>query len=321
MYEKSTNITYIVNTICSKTGMSFQDTFIEFLDIVCEYKGLCLDRVQPTNGDFGNDGWIPEKNIFFALSSPNDKKISQISEINKKLFNDLDDLCDNVFIKNKWDGKISKIYFIVNTHDQNMPADSDRLLNKTKEIIYKKYDKNFEIHILVAKDIKKWLLDQDKELIDKIANNFSITAYQDEDYSIPNIMNFISEYVKYIATDSVEVQGTNLHKIKTLEKIKINKLERIESRIEQLVLASQKVDKYLEYINSNGMSLDDYNKIKAYIIGKYIEFASSEKYSSTELYFKLMDSLVCNATNNANITILEAVVVGIFIRCDIFRKD
>lgn len=99
------------------------------------WKGIGFWKVQPSNGDAKNDGWISGKNIYFASYSPNDANISQNNQIVKKLNDDLDGLCNQVYNNQRWGKEIQEFYLIVNTHDKDLPADPDRLKElKIKEI-------------------------------------------------------------------------------------------------------------------------------------------------------------------------------------------
>ena len=67
------------------------------------------------------------------------------------------------------------------------------------------------------------------------------------------------------------------------------------------------------------MDLDKYNKLKDYIINEYKLL--EPMYSGEELYGKLMDKLIYNSMLTSQVKILEAFVINIFIRCDIFKKE
>ena len=67
------------------------------------------------------------------------------------------------------------------------------------------------------------------------------------------------------------------------------------------------------------MDLDKYNKLKNYIINEYKLLETM--YSGEELYGKLMDKLIYNSMLTSQVKILEAFVINIFIRCDIFKKE
>lgn len=318
MYNKKLMILNIVNSIISTTEMNFQRNFTVFLDIVCSYKNIKFEKVQPSNGDAKNDGWIPQKKIYFAMFSPSDSKISQIKEINEKLNSDLDGLCHHVYVNQKWGKDIKEFYFIVNTHDKDLPADPNRLLDNTIEEIKNKYNVNFKVEVLAAKEIKKYLVDCEYSLIENISNNLDIYTLYNE-FSVLEIMDFIDDYIKVLATKKIDLKKTSYNRLLIEDKIELNNLGDRKKRILNLIDASDKIDKYLEFVNSEGMDFSKYEKVKNYIIQKYIEL--KDQYFNKDLYDKLIDDLIYDTMPDSQAIILEAIVVNIFIKCDIFRKE
>lgn len=318
MYGKKLKIAHIMNAINSCTEMNFQKRIMVLVDIICDEKGLKLEKIEPSNGDAKNDGWICEKNIYFASYSPNDVNISQNNQIVKKLDNDLRGLCEQVYNKERWGKKIKEFYLIVNTHDKDLPADPDRLRELKIKEIKKEYDVEFKVDIITPNKIKKYLLNQKDEVIDKIADNLDIETIIN-DFSVVDVLNFIDDYCSYLASTEVEKPNINNLKITTIRKIEINKLNNIKEHILSLIVASDKIDQYVSYILREGMELDKYNKLKNYIINEYK--ALECKFSGEELYGKLLDKLIYNSMITSQVKILEAFVVNIFIRCDIFKKE
>ncbi len=93
----------------------------------------------------------------------------------------------------------------------------------------------------------------------------------------------------------------------------------MKEHILSLIVASDKIDQYVSYILSEGMKLDNYNKLKDYIINEYKLL--EDNFSGEELYGKLLDKLIYSSMLTSQVQILEAFVVNIFIRCDIFKKE
>lgn len=58
MYGKKLKIAHIMNAINSCTEMNFQKRIMVLVDIICDEKGLKLEKIEPSNGDAKNDGWI-----------------------------------------------------------------------------------------------------------------------------------------------------------------------------------------------------------------------------------------------------------------------
>lgn len=227
-------------------------------------------------------------------------------------------LCEQVYNKERWGKEIKEFYLIVNTHDKDLPADPDRLRELKIKEIKKEYDVEFKVDIITPNKIKKYLLNQKDEVIDKIADNLDIETIIN-DFSVVDVLNFIDDYCSYLASTEVEKPNINNLKITTIRKIEINKLNNIKEHILSLIVASDKIDQYVSYILREGMELDKYNKLKNYIINEYK--ALECKFSGEELYGKLLDKLIYNSMITSQVKILEAFVVNIFIRCDIFKKE
>lgn len=319
MYEKRIKIDIIMNSISSCTEMNFQDRMCNVLDIVYSGCGFKFEKVQPSNGDAKNDGWIVEKNIYFAMFSPNDSKISQNAQIVKKLEDDLDGLCNHVYNNGKWGKKINGFYLIVNTHDKDLPADPDRLReNKIKEI-KKKYGKEFKAEVISIKDIRKQFLDIDIQIIDRIMKYLEIDGANDE-FSTYDVAEFVNEYAGYLATKKIQIVDSDYKKISTDKKIKINNLDNLRERIYSLIDASGKIDAYVSYVLSEeALDISKYENVKNYIVSEYKDL--SKYYSGEELYCKLVEKIQYDNMNPLHIKILEPLIVNIFIRCDIFEKE
>lgn len=318
MYGKRVKIANIMNSINACTGMSFQKKVVELLEILCEQKNLRFEKVEPTNGDAKNDGWIEEKNIYFAMFSPSDANISQNNQIVKKLNDDLSGLCDQVFNRNRWGRDINEFYLIVNTHDKSLPADPDRLRTKKIEEIKGIFNKEFKAEIISANDIKRYLLDLTDEVINKISENLDVETIIGE-FSVVDVLSFVDEYTQYLVSNNIEQEDIDYLKIPTENKIEINQLTNKKEHILSLIGASDKIDKYVSFVLNEGKDLEKYNRLKNYIINKYREL--SYNYIGEELYEKLLDCLINDNMMSSHIHILEAFVVNIFVRCDIFEKE
>lgn len=318
MYGKKLKIGNIMNAINSCTEMNFQKRITILLDIICDEKGLKFEKVQPSNGDAKNDGWISEKNIYFASYSPNDANISQNNQIVSKLDKDLKGLCDQVYNKKRWGKEIKEFYLIVNTHDKDLPADPERLRELKIKEIKEIYDVKFKASIITTNEIKKYLLTEDDLIINKISDNLDIETIIN-DFSVIDVLNFIDDYCAYLSSTEIDKPNIDNLKITTIRKIEINQLTTIKDHILSLIVASDKIDQYVSYILREGMELDKYNKLKNYIINEYKKLESN--YFGEELYGKLLDNLIYNSMLTSQVQILEAFVVNIFIRCDIFKKE
>lgn len=319
MNNKKMIIANILNCILSSTEMNFQVKFTTMIEVICKYKyKVNFEKVQPSNGDGKNDGWIPEKNIFFALYSPSDSNISQIKQINAKLNSDLDGLCNNLFNKGYWNGELSVFYLIVNTHDKDKPADKEMILDKTIKEIKEKYKREFKVEVIMAKDIKDFLLDVELDILEKISDNLDIYNYV-TNFNIPDVFEFVDNYIEFLINEKIDISGEDYSRIKIEQKIELNDLSTKKEYILNLLEASDKIDKYLDFINSEGEDISKYIRIKNYIIIKYREL--EKKYDGIELYDNLLEQLIYDCMPPNHTIIIQAIVVNVFIKCDIFKKE
>ena len=312
-------IANIMNAINACTEMNFQKRIVILLDILCDESGFEFEKVQPSNGDAKNDGWIVDKNIYFACYSPNDANVAQNKQIVSKLDGDLDGLCMEVYEKNNWGQKIEEFYLIVNTHDKDLPADPDRLRDNKINEIKKKYNVDFKAKVITTQEIKKYLLTVDEMIIKKIADNMDIETLN-SDFSVPDIYEFVDGYFDYLASQEIKpFQNNNLERIKIENKIEINSLKNLKEHILNLIPKADKIEQYISFVVGLGESTEKYEKLKDYIIDKY---SGLEKdYNGEELYNKLIDELIYDTMKDSYANILETFVVYIFIRCDIFKKE
>ena len=215
---------------------------------------------------------------------------------------------------------IEKFYLIVNTLDKELPADPERIKDATIIKIKEKYNKEFDVEIIAAKNIARYLLECDVEILDKINLHFDIYNAE-HNFTIEDINDFIDDYVGYLVEQNNNNSlGTDYSRIKIEKKIEINKLDDLKSHILDKMDAVDNINKYLTMINSEGWSIDNYNKAKNYVISKYLELSKSLK--GTELYNTLLDELLCNDNLiGSKAKILESIVIDIFIKCDIFEKE
>lgn len=318
MGEKRILISNIMNCLLSTTESNFQNKMSTILYIICKKEfGFDFEKVHPTNGDGKNDGWIPQKNVFFAMYSPSDSKISQISQINAKLNSDLDGLCNNLYNEGMWNKELSEFYLLVNTHDQDLPADPKMLLNNTIESIRNKYNKSFKVKVLAAKDLKLSLFEFSLETIQLIAENLDVYSII-SDFNISDIFEFVDEYNTYLVITNIPKNETSYSRLTIERKIEFNDLSEKKEYILNLIEASDKIDSYLNFVNSEGIGNEKYINLKNYIVEKYNEL--KDKYSGKDLYTNLLDVLLYDGLPNAYVRILEAIIVNIFIKCDIFEK-
>ncbi len=318
MYLKKLTVSNIISVIFNSTEMRFQEKMVILIYTICKYNNIVFEAIQSSNGDAKNDGWIPSKKIFFAMYSPSDRVLSQLKQINKKLESDLDGLCDHVYNKGNWGGEIKKFFLIVNTHDKELPADPNGERNQIIADIKKKYDKDFEAKVITSREIIDYLLECDENLLDKLKT--SLDVYNVEySISISEIHDFMEEYVSYLANqDFNKTISTDFNRIDIEDKINLNDLQNIG--IENKLNSAEKVEKFLKTMNVEGWDNNNWLKTKNYIINKCNELC--KLYNGESLYNRLLDELLCDKKLiGSKSVILEAIVINIFIKCDIFSKE
>lgn len=319
MYSKRLAVSNIISAIFYSTEMHFQEKMVILLDTICKYNNIEFEPIQPSNGDAKNDGWIPSEKIFFAMYSPSDSALSQLNQINNKLKSDLDGLCDHVYIQGHWGGEIKKFYLIVNTHDKELPADPNRLKDATIKTIKEKYGKDFEAKVITSRNISNYLLECDESLLDKLKIVLDVYTVE-HDISIPEIHDFINEYVSYLVNRNLKANGTDFNRIDIEDKININSLQNVKDSIINRLDSVEKVEKFLKTMNTEGWDDNNWLKTKNYIINKYNKL--SDLYNGESLYNALLDELLCDENLiGPKSDVLEAIVINIFIKCDIFLKE
>lgn len=318
-YKKILIVKNIINSISSRTEMNFQKGIESILQCLCEDSRFLFEKIEPMNGDGKNDGWIPNRNIFFACFSPTDAKVAQNKQIINKLEDDLNGLCKNVYEKNMWGKSISKFYLIVNTHDKNLPPDPYmERENKIKEI-KAKFDKEFEVKIITTQDIRNYLLNEKMELLERMENYLEIDSFQEE-FSISDVYEFIDDYTAYLVKENVPIyECSDLKRSTTINKIKINRLEDKKDYILDLMPKAEKIEQYKSFVLENEGNTDKYDKIRDHIINTYNVL--KDKYSESELYNKILEKLKYKNMTETQCLILETIVVDIFTKCDIFEKE
>ena len=106
------------------------------------------------------------------------------------------------------------------------------------------------------------------------------------------------------------------------KKIEINNLENIKSRIENIFVKLYIVDEAVKILNEDITGEDSFLKVKNCIIETYNNL--SEKFSGIELYEKILievNKLLKNTPYCEEKNCVEMVVLYIFYKCDIFKKE
>lgn len=319
--KKIDYIKHIIDYTNGITGINYQNVVGDILKIFFEdYKKQKFKMPMHYGGDEKNDGWVESKGIFYQIYSPVVSRESLKSNIQKKFSEDLEGLLEKICIKNKWGGKIKKFIFLINTHDNNLPEDSDRFFSKKVEELEKKYNIEFKYEIEANKDYLYNLLydieDENIKILKKISDKLeifnSINVNTVTGKMIYDLIQNISENI--IESFSNENIKTDYNRISSKEKIKINNLSKKKEHIENIITKLDVVEQAIKLINQDINSENDFERIKDYIVNKYLNL--SKKYKGIELYEKIINELPVENSK----TIKEYIIVYIFDKCDIFEK-
>lgn len=320
--KKADYIKHIVDYTNGKTGINYQKVVGNILKIFFEdYRKQKYEMPRHYGGDEKNDGWVKNEAIFYQIFSPIGIKNSLKKDIQKKFSEDLEGLLKKICRENKWGGEIKEFIFLVNTHDEGLPEDSERFFDKKVKELEKEYGVKFDYKVEANKDYLYNLLydnieNEDIRILEKISNKLeifnSINVNTVNEKMIYDLIQNINENI--IESFSNENIKTDYNRISSKEKIKINNLSKKKEHIENIITKLDVVEQAIKLINQDINSENDFERIKDYIVNKYLNL--SKKYKGIELYEKIINEL---PVENAK-TIKEYIIVYIFDKCDIFEK-
>lgn len=311
----------ITNHLKGRTGNNFQNDMDIVLKGYYNHQNKTFEMPQAMRGDYKNDGWVLEDNIYFMMYSPIITKNSFYSDIQDKLESDLKGLLKNVYEENMWGREVKEAILLVNSKDNRLPPDN----NRAYETIVKKYKDQYNIDF-------KWKvtnLDYIETILEQIPSNildgimFRLNMARDVDYNEPNATDIIST-IGAISKNVIETYTNNLSsdykRISTPKKIRINNLDDIKDDIEQVISKLGVVDRAVKEMSQDMTHIEQFDCTKNYIINKYLE--NVDNYKGVELFTFIIDELSKLFPNEDNrINEIRYLVVYIFDKCDIFEKE
>lgn len=321
--KKKDYIKHIVDYTSGKTGINYQKIVGNILKIFFEdYKKQKYQMPRHYGGDEKNDGWVEEEAIFYQIFSPVDIRNSLKREIEKKFSEDLNGLLKKICRENKWGGKIKEFIFLVNTHDEGLPEDSEKFFDKKVKELEQEYGVKFDYKVEANKDYLYNLLydnieNEDIKILEKMSDKLEIF----NSINVNTVTGkMIFELIQNISKNMMESFHnenikTNYERISSEEKIKINNLISRKEHIENIIAKLDVVEQAIQLINQDISSENDFERIKDYIVNKYLNLM--KKYSGIELYEKMIDELPEKTYKIVN----EYLIVYIFDKCDIFEKE
>lgn len=313
----------IVNYLKGRTGNNFQNDMNIVLKKYYNQKNKTFEMPQAMRGDYKNDGWVIEDNIYFMMYSPIITKTTNsfYDDIQKKFRSDLKGLLANVYEEKMWGKEVKSAILLVNSKDNRLPPDNNRAYEEISNKYKEKYDIDFESKVVNLDYIEEVLEEIPSNVLDDIM--FKLNMARDVDYNEPNATDIIST-IGVISKNVIENYTNNLSsdykRISTPKKIKINNLDDIKDDIEQIISKLGVVDKVVKEMSQDMTHIEQFNCTKNYIINKYLE--NVDKYKGVELFNFIIEEISRLFPNEDNrINEVRYLVVYIFDKCDIFEKE
>lgn len=313
----------IVNYLKGRTGNNFQNDMNIVLKKYYDQKNKTFEMPQAMRGDYKNDGWIIEDNIYFMMYSPVITKASNsfYDDIQKKFKSDLKGLLINVYEKKMWGKEVKSAILLVNSKDNRLPPDNNRAYEEIAKEYKEKYDIDFESRVVNLDYIEEMLEEIPSNILDDIM--FKLNMARDVDYNEPNATDIIKT-IGVISKNVIENYTNNLSsdykRISTPKKIKINNLDDIKEDIEQIISKLGVVDNAVKEMSQDMTHIEQFNCTKNYIINKYSE--NVDKYKGVDLFNFIIEEISRLFPNEDNrINEIRYLVVYIFDKCDIFEKE
>lgn len=313
----------IVDYLKGRTGNNFQNDMNIVLKKYYDQKNKTFEMPQAMRGDYKNDGWVVEDNVYYMMYSPIITKASYsfYNDIQKKFNSDLKGLLENIYEKKMWGKEVEKAILLVNSKDNRLPPDNNRSYDKIAKKYKEKYNIDFESKVVNLDYIEDLLEGIKSNILDDIM--FRLNMARDVDYNEPNATDIIST-IGVISKNVIKNYTKNLssdyQRISTPKKIRINNLDDIKEDIEQIISKLGVVDNAVEEMSQDITHLEQFNCTKNYIINKYLE--NADNYKGVELFNFIIEEISMLFPNEDNrINEIQYLLVYIFDKCDIFEKE
>lgn len=281
------------NRILQADGQAFEDIFTTIMN----YSEPGFQKIKPWGniGDRKNDGYIPQKGIFFQVFAPEDIE-KKYPAVISKLKTDFNDLVE------QWK-PINEFYFVVNDKYKGINPDSAQTMTDIVKI-----NKLQNGGFITAKDIENRLFTLADDQIEVITGSIpDPSKIKIIDYSILN------EVITYImGIPLVKSIEPDLKLPNWEEKIKFNHLSNITARyLENAYYQITNLEKYLTN-NSDFLADELRNKMNE------IYLKERETYTGDDLFWRIVES-----ASPKNIDPYQSAVIVImskyFESCDIFE--
>lgn len=312
----------IKDMLQGSTGINFQYKIFKVLSPYYKKIGKKYEMPSYYGGDDKNDGWVEEDALFYQIYSPISHKNSLSQDIKNKFKEDLNGLIDKISI-GKWNGKINRYIFIVNTFDNQLPKDPDRFYENVVKEISEKYGFEFEHEVCNVDYIVDLLEDVDDiDLLIKIASSLRVKN--------PAIISSVNEKILIDLIEDINhnigLKQININaavdykKISTIDKIILNELEDIEDELENYLNNLDIVESAVTIINEDIMSEDKFERVLNLVVSKYESLSTS--YRGVQLFNNLCESIQEYSPGKGFTEVpTKLLIVYIFDKCDIFKKE
>lgn len=283
------------NKIFEANGQAFEDIFTSIMN----YKEPGFVSIKPWGniGDRKNDGYIPDRSIFFQVFAPEEIKKSY-SKIISKLKKDFSGLVQ------QWNQPVKEFYFVVNDKYRGVNADSEQAISDIVKI-NNLNDGGFK----TAKDLENLLFSLEDDQIMVITGIIPDPAkIKVLDYSI---LNEVIDYIMNISLPKGEKPDIKFPDWE--EKIKFNNLTEITTHY--LNNGYIQVNSLEHYLVNNSNFLAD--ELRDKINDIYID--EKNHFSGDDLFWKIVDK-----ASPKNEQMYQSAVIVImskyFESCDIFEE-
>lgn len=312
----------IVSELRGTTSLQFQFKVREVLKRYYAELGKTYEMPSPYGGDDKNDGWVVEDAIFYQIYSPTQLKNTLAKNIQDKFESDLVGLIEKLK-EGKWNGKLNKFIFLVNTFDVTLPKDPDRFFENLTESIKEKYDIEFDY--VVSN------LDYISDLLIKI-NNIDVLQDIASVLKVNNIIP-VESITERILFDTIEAIASNLsgkfigtlnfktyQRISTIKKIYINKLVDKKDEIELYLKNLDVVESAVGTVNQDMQSSILFERVVNFIIDKYKTLSC--EYNGVELLEEIYRQIHKHTLGEGFTEApLKLLIVYVFDKCDIFERE
>lgn len=319
--NKIENIEFICLKLQGLTKLNFQINLGYVLDEYYRSKGLTYEMPSPNGGDDKNDGWVEEEALFYQVYAPSQLRTSLSKDMQSKFETDLRELLEKLK-DGKWNGRIEKFIFVVNTFDDHLPKDSDRFYSNLVDELKKESGFSFDYQVVNLGYIKRLLMNvNDNTVFDLIKIDLNLTTnLPSGTITNSNMHNFLTRLGNQIMCSTFSGFNTDYSRISTPKKIEINNLGDLKDEINGIIDNLSVIENAVNELNQDIETSEMFERIVNFVVSSYSRLTVN--YDGVNLFNELCDSIkkVCSEELIVSVP-TKYLVVYVFDRCDIFEKE